>query len=783
MQAWRTRSFFLALAGLGYVLFAALRSRAGAGPGWIALGVIPFALAFVWIRSAPPSRGVDPVEPPVRSAARVAATGSALVVAAWCGAVGEPGLVAAANLGSALATAGALLSLARISASPGLLQPPASSRRLDAFVVGALVWGIAISLPLARVVLPEQTRMLDPLAIDYATTAAGVGAVGLMIAAAARVRALRRLELGVADRAAAALALSVVVAALAVPSALLRVAPPDRIATIAVHASAWAALFACISIEASSVARTMRTSLAIVLLAAPLGLGAIAWTHRAPGSAGLMIVGVGLLSVLIGLAAPLLSRPLGPARSRWLDAIERANEAALHPDPDVALQQALSAVRTMLPGDSASPVLFRASPPEAVTIDRAGYVHTQEAEAPELLYEVARGEPERTLRIEVLRAVEVRRPEVRPLVAWIDARALLALTLVQDDDGPVGLLGIPRGDRRSPMSLEEVRALRVLADRVGAVLGVSSALARSRVRELEWKRVADRRGDEIDRLKHRIETEGGRLRASVERLAEPALCAAYSPAVSMALAQARRIGSMGLPMVLLTPPGSDPVPWAAVAHLESARKDKPFVVVHATDPAEQALDRWRDADRSPLALADGGSLLIVDPQVLGKDVQDFVAASMAERVSPSGAPHPLDVWLAVSVPSTVDALVASGRLSSVLGDWLGDRALAIPPLASRAEDIRALVLSKLARLGASLRGEPLGIEDRALARLVDYDWPGNDVELEDVLLRATQIAQAPRITTIDLDAIGFVGTPGGRGDPVPEQDVQPPVPRRRARRR
>jgi DNA-binding NtrC family response regulator len=173
----------------------------------------------------------------------------------------------------------------------------------------------------------------------------------------------------------------------------------------------------------------------------------------------------------------------------------------------------------------------------------------------------------------------------------------------------------------------------------------------------------------------------------------------------------------------------------------------------------------------------------VDPQALDRHVQDFVAASMAERVSPSGAPHPLDVWLAVSVPSTVDALVASGRLSSVLGDWLGDRALAIPPLASRAEDIRALVLSRLARLGASLRGEPLGIEDRALARLVDYDWPANDVELEDVLLRATQIAQGPRITARDLDAIGFGGTPGGRGDPVPEHDVQPPVPRRRGRRR
>ncbi len=783
MQAWRTRSFFLALAGLGYVLFASIQSRGGAGPGWIALVVLPVALALVWIRTEAPTRGIDPIEPPVRGAARVAAAGSALVIAGWSGLTGSPGLVAAANLGTAMASAGALVALARIASGAGVLQPPPATRRLDAFALNALFWGIAIGLPLARVLFPSRTTLLDPLAIDYATTAASVGAAGLLVAAAARVRAMRRLELGVADRAAAALALSAVCAALAVPSALLRVAPPDRIAIVAVHVSAWAVLLACISKEPTSVARTMRTSLAVVLLSAPVGLAAIAWTHRSPQSAGLLIVGVGVASVLIGLAAPMLARPLGPARSKWLDAIERANEAALHPDPDIALQEAMSTVRTVLPGDSASPALFRVSPPELVTTDRAGYLHTQAAEAPELLYEVADGEPERTVRVEVLRAVEVRRPEIRPLVGWIDARGLLALTLVRDEDGPVGLLGIPRGKRRSPMNLEEVRALRVLADRVGAVLGVSSALARSRARELECKRVADRRGDEIDRLKHRIEVEGGRQRASVERLAGPVVSAAYSPAASMALAQARRTGSMGLPLALLTPPGSDPIPWAAVAHLESARKEKPFVIVHATDSLEQALDRWRDARQSPLVLADGGSLLIVDAQVLPREVQEYVAASLAERVSPSGSANPLDVWLAVSVPSTVDALVAAGRMSSVLGDWLGDRALAIPPLASRAEDIRALVLDQLARVGARLRGEALGVDDGALGRLMDYDWPGNDVELADVILRAAQVAQTHRITASDLDAIGFRSASGNTGVAAPEEQWQSKVGRRRGRRR
>lgn len=787
MQGWRSRSFFAALVGLGYVGFAALRSRDGAGAPWVALVVLPILLALVWVKSAPPLRGVDPVDSAVRSAARATAAGIALLVASWTGETGDPALLAAANVGTAIATLAALVSLARIAPGAGLLQPPPATRRMDATWVAALFWGIATAMPLAAALAPESATMVDPLSMNYATLAASSGALGLVIAASARVRALRRLELGVADRAAAALALSVVTLAIAAPASLLRVAPPDRVMTAAAAVASVCVQLACISREPTGVARTMRTAMAIVLLGAPVALAGVALSLRAPQSTGLLMLVVGGASVLVGIAAPLLARPLGPARSRWLEAIGRANEAALHPDPDLALRDALSTVRSLLPGDSASPVVFQVSPPEMLSIDRAGYVHAQEADAPEHLYEIAEGEPERTARTEVLRSLEVRRSDLRPLVQWLDARGLLSVTLIRDDDGPVGLLGIPRAKRRTPMNLEEVRAVRVLADRIGAVLGVSSALARSRAREMDLRHQAERRGDTIDQLEFRLAAERGRVRANAERLAQPLQAKVYSPAATMTIEQARRLGALGVPVTLLTPPGVDPVPWAAVAHLASARAARPLVVVRGTDAAEQELDRWRDAQASPLTLADGGTLLVIDVPVLPRTVQDFIAASLAERVAPSGSATPLDVWLAVSVPATVDALVAAGRLSSVLADWLGDRALVLPPLSARSEDLRALALDQLARVGARLHGEPFGIDDRALARLMDHSWPGNDVELADVLLRAALVAQGPRVTLDDLQRSGFVvasadGEAEDRGD---EDDGMPrmPLPRRRRRAR
>lgn len=764
VRGWQSRSYYAALVGVGYTLFAALQSTDGTGASWVALVVLPVLLALVWTKSAKPVRGIDPIDPAVRSAARMSATGAAMVAAAWTGTAGTATLGASASVGAAMASIGALFSLARVAAGPGLLQPPRATRRLDAAGLSLLLWTIAVVLPASRALFPEATTMLDPVAIDMATLAASAGSLGLLIMASARLRALRRLELGVADRAAAALVLSVVTLAVAVPASVLRVGPPDRVMMAAVVLASGCVQFSCISKEPTKVAQAMRTVVAIALLGAPVGLAGVALSLRSPQSTGLLMLAVGAGSVVVGLVAPRLARPLGPSRSQWLQAIEKANEAALHPDPDVALRDALVNVRSLLPPQSASPAIFQVSPEIMLTVDRAGYVQTREAQAPESLFSIAEAEPEATARADVLRVLQVRRPDLRPLVQWIDARGLLSVTLMRDEDGPVGLLAIPRAKRRAPMSLEEVRALRVLADRIGAVLGVSSALARSRTREMELHALVERQADEIERLRFSHDGHQAHVRASAERMAQPLARKVYSPASTMALHQAQNVGQTDTPITLLTPPGVDPVPWAAMAHLHSTRANAPLVVVWGIDPVEHDLSHWREAATSPLCYANTGTLMVVDVQALPEDVQTFIASSLSQRVCPGKSASTLDLRLAVSVCSTVDALVASERLTPPLADWLGDSAIAIPPLATRSEDLRAIVLDHLTKIGARLKHHPVGIDDAALQYLLEHTWPGNDIELADIVLRSALVAKGPRITVQDLAQIGFTAVMQGTNE-------------------
>ncbi|WP_437941278.1 hypothetical protein [Sorangium sp. So ce341] len=807
----RRRSFWIAAAAVAYTAFAALRASGGHGPAWLALLGLPalLALGLRWVERPP--RGEDRIEPAARGAAAVCLTGAAMLAAARSGPTGLA-LIALGNLGAAAASMAALVGLARIAGLGGLLEPPPSTRRLDAAAFASLFWTVAVALPAVSAAAPERAADLDPLLVHYATSAASLGSLTVMLVAIARVRIARRLELGVADRVEAALLLSATALAVGLAAAFVGVAAPESILPVTSAVAAVCVAFCTVAADAAQVSRALRRTLALAALATPPALLAVYAVHEAPrgdlglrgapaSSVGVAVFGACALCALAGLAAPALARRFAPEGARWLGAFDAATRAAMNPEPEAALEAALSALRDASDAGTAGqapPALYLLSPPERVTVDRAGYAHTAPAEVPARLIELAQLEPERVLRVEAAEAVEVRRPEVRPLLAWLAERDVGVVALVNDAEGPIGALAIPRGRRASPMTLEEVCGLRAVADRLGAVIAVSAMLSGSRGREVAARREAEERAREVSRLERAVAQGAGRFRAIAALLSRPARAAAYSPAARAALEQLERLGEAGGPVTLLTAPGIDAVAWGAVVHLSSPRAGGPLAIVDGAAPvpegfaqafaqvrgasagppggagpsaaegAPPALALWRDPDSSPIEAAKGGTLLILDAQALPAEVQSYLGAAL-----------PDDVRLVVAVPQTVDALVATGQMSERLGDRLGDRAVALPSLSSRAEDLRALALDHLARIGVRLRGRPFGLDLRALQAVLDHPWPGNDAEMGAVLLRAALMAKGDVIGERELAAIGFAPQP----EPSSQGGAARSEPRRARRRR
>jgi transcriptional regulator of acetoin/glycerol metabolism len=370
----------------------------------------------------------------------------------------------------------------------------------------------------------------------------------------------------------------------------------------------------------------------------------------------------------------------------------------------------------------------------------------------------------------------VRRPDVRGVLAWFEARDAFAATIVVDQDGPVGFILLPRAKRTSLLTLEEARSVRVLADRISALLSVTSALSRAREREQGATAELGSLSAERDRLAAAVAGGAGRHRAVAERYAERARSAAYSPAARLALDGLERLGRAGVGAALVTPPGVDAIGWAAHAHLASARAGGPFVVADATLPADRALERWNDPEHAPSRLAQGGTLFVLAIDALPLPIQEHVARTLLTR-APGEDAVAAPVLLA-SVHAPLAPLVELGKVVPALARLLASE-LALPSLGDRAEDLRALVLDFLSRTSLVLGREPLGVDAAALRLLIEHPWPGNELELTGVLLRAARVARGPAVTPDDLGRAGFEERTPPRPDPTPP----PPATRRRAPRR
>ncbi len=733
----RERSYWGSVALASYAGASAVTaSPEGAhGAPLAGLLLVPVALAVGYAFTAAPEDRPDRVEPAARAAARLAITGAGVLIES---ATSRDGLLMFSYLGSALASVAGLVAVARSGSLGGLLAPPRFARRLDAAAVAAFAWSIAIALAIAGWVTPDRTPSL-PLAVAYAGSAASIASVGLLLAAAGRALVARRLELGVSERLAATLWLGASALTVGIATSALGLSPPEKMLPALATITGVVAGAAAATQRADTIARVMRQTLALLILAAPPALLAAYAAKTSPDRAAICVMVACGACALVGMAAPRIARRAAPERHLWLDALDAATQAALSPDPESALEEALRSLRPLSGskrvadrplennqegGSSGTPTLFKLSPAEALTADRAGFVHRESAEVPESVLSLARGEPDQILRTDVLHAVSVRMPEVRSALAWLEDRSLGAVALLTERTDPLGLLALPKGERTAPHGLEEIHAFRALADRLAAVVAVASKIGRSWERE----RVARDRAEVLEARAEGLAVALGDAKNRVEDIltlvARPARLAVYSPASRLAIERIESLSRAQAPITLLAAPGIDALAYAAVCHLASPTPGGPFVVADGGSQPLTDLMLWRSAS-SPIERARGGTLLVLFPELLPKLVQSYIGAAADERVR-----------LVVVVAKTIDVLVSQADLDERFADRVGDRVVALPTLASRSEDLRSLAIAHLGEIGARFHGRPIGIEAAALGMLAEHPWLGNDAELVGVLTRA-----------------------------------------------
>ncbi len=147
-------------------------------------------------------------------------------------------------------------------------------------------------------------------------------------------------------------------------------------------------------------------------------------------------------------------------------------------------------------------------------------------------------------------------------------------------------------------------------------------------------------------------------------------------------------------------------------------------------------------------------LLLLDGGALPFEVQRVVARAHAEQRAPWDSP--VEFVLGMTSRAPLEELVAAGRLEPTLAARLAEAGKAsLPRLRDRPEDLHAILSDRLAREGLRVRGEPVGIEDAAFARFLEYPFDGEDAELASIVQRLVEACQggAAVVRAAHVDAL------------------------------
>ncbi|MBI4529444.1 MAG: sigma-54-dependent Fis family transcriptional regulator [Deltaproteobacteria bacterium] len=206
---------------------------------------------------------------------------------------------------------------------------------------------------------------------------------------------------------------------------------------------------------------------------------------------------------------------------------------------------------------------------------------------------------------------------------------------------------------------------------------------------------------------------------------------------------------------------------ASAIHHHSPRGDKPFVVINCSGFPEGLLESelfgyergaFTGADQSragKIELAHTGTLFLDEIESMSLTMQAKLLRVLEDRkVHRLGARQPTQVDMRVIAASNVSVsdLVTKGQMRSDFYYRINVIPIYLVPLRERRADIPLLVQDFLHHHPVALQKRVRGISKTALKQLMDYSWPGNIRELQNVLERSIVLTSGRTIENVDLAA-------------------------------
>lgn len=227
-----------------------------------------------------------------------------------------------------------------------------------------------------------------------------------------------------------------------------------------------------------------------------------------------------------------------------------------------------------------------------------------------------------------------------------------------------------------------------------------------------------------------------------------------SPVMKKLYNQIRRIKNHDVAVLLSGERGTGKKLFAKCVHHNSQRFDQPFSTINCGLSSPSIIESELFDDQcGAFTVQNGGTVFLDQIDELSLDlqaklVQTFDSQETEKPIGTSNAS--INPRIVAATARDLQAVVEEGRFREDLLYRLNVLNLDLPPLRSRGTDILNLAQFFLSDFINSTKSSPKGFDEKVAEKLLQYSWPGNVMELRNVMERASALAQFNEITADDL---------------------------------
>lgn len=203
------------------------------------------------------------------------------------------------------------------------------------------------------------------------------------------------------------------------------------------------------------------------------------------------------------------------------------------------------------------------------------------------------------------------------------------------------------------------------------------------------------------------------------------------------IAQASKVASVDVDLLLIGEFGVGKEVLAQAIHNASPRKDGPYLKLNFSLIPKERQEEYLFGGNSYLAQANEGTLFLENIDLMDLEMQRKLLTFLKDNVFDTDYYDFIpDVRFIFSTTEDLKILSSLGKFSKELLYKISVVSIEVPPLRERKEDIPELAQQLLHNLNRKYGRIVYGFTEDALNKLINYSWPGNIRELENVIDRA-----------------------------------------------